>query len=65
MAEIGKIAHEKGVLFHTDGVQAVGKVPVNVIKDNIDLMSHQRAQDVRAEGRRARCMCGARARACS
>src|SRR5436189_3094970 len=37
--EIGKIAHEKGVLFHTDGVQAVGKVPVNVIKDNIDLMS--------------------------
>jgi cysteine desulfurase len=37
--DIGKIAHEKGVLFHTDGVQAVGKVPVNVIQDNIDLMS--------------------------
>jgi cysteine desulfurase len=37
--EIGKIAHDKGVLFHTDGVQAVGKVPVNVIQDNIDLMS--------------------------
>src|SRR5579872_824458 len=37
--EIGKIAHEKGVLFHTDGVQAVGKIPVDVIKDNIDLMS--------------------------
>jgi cysteine desulfurase len=37
--EIGKIAHEKGVLFHTDGVQAVGKVPVDVIKDNVDLMS--------------------------
>src|SRR6202171_3808550 len=37
--DIGKIAHEKGVLFHTDGVQAVGKVPVDVIKDNIDLMS--------------------------
>ena len=37
--EIGKIAHEKGVLFHTDGVQAVGKIPVNVIQDNIDLMS--------------------------
>jgi len=37
--EIGKIAHEKGVLFHTDGVQAAGKVPVDVIKDNIDLMS--------------------------
>ncbi len=39
IAEIGKLAHERGVLFHTDGVQAVGKVPVNVIKDNIDLMS--------------------------
>jgi cysteine desulfurase len=39
IAEIGKIAHERGVLFHTDGVQAVGKVPVNVIKDNVDLMS--------------------------
>lgn len=39
VAEIGKIAKSKGVLFHTDGTQAVGKVPVNVIKDNIDLMS--------------------------
>jgi cysteine desulfurase len=39
VAEIGKLAHERGVLFHTDGVQAVGKIPVNVIKDNIDLMS--------------------------
>jgi cysteine desulfurase len=39
IAEIGKICKEKGVLFHTDGVQAVGKVPVNVVKDGIDLMS--------------------------
>src|SRR6266704_71641 len=39
ISEIGKICHERGVLFHTDGVQAFGKVPVNVIKDNIDLMS--------------------------
>jgi cysteine desulfurase len=39
IAEIGKLAKSKGVLFHTDGVQAVGKVPVNVIKDNVDLMS--------------------------
>jgi cysteine desulfurase len=39
MVEIGKIAKAKGVLVHTDGTQAVGKVPVNVIKDNIDLMS--------------------------
>ena len=37
--EIGKIAKEKGVLFHTDAVQAVGKIPVNVIQDNIDLLS--------------------------
>jgi len=37
--EIGKLCHEKGVLFHTDGVQAVGKIPVNVITDNIDILS--------------------------
>ena len=39
VAEIGKIVKERGALFHTDGVQAVGKIPVNVIKDNIDLLS--------------------------
>ncbi|QMV18988.1 IscS subfamily cysteine desulfurase [Granulicella sp. 5B5] len=37
--EIGKLCHEKGVLFHCDAVQAVGKIPVNVITDNIDIMS--------------------------
>ena len=37
--EIGKLCRERKVLFHTDGVQAIGKVPVNVDKDNIDLMS--------------------------
>jgi cysteine desulfurase len=37
--EIGKIAKEKGVLLHTDAVQAVGKIPVNVIADGIDLLS--------------------------
>ncbi len=39
VAEIGKICREKGVLFHTDGVQAIGKIPVDVNRDNIDLMS--------------------------
>jgi cysteine desulfurase len=39
IAEIGKIAKEKGVLFHSDAVQAVGKIPVNVIEDGIDLLS--------------------------
>jgi cysteine desulfurase len=37
--EIAKIAKEKGVLFHSDAVQAVGKIPVNVIADGIDVMS--------------------------
>ncbi len=37
--EIGKIARERGVLLHTDGTQAAGKIPVNVLEDNIDLMS--------------------------
>lgn len=37
--EIGKIAKERGVLFHTDAVQAAGKIPVNVIEDGIDLLS--------------------------
>ncbi len=37
--EIGKITRERGVLFHTDGVQAVGKIPMDVQKMNIDLMS--------------------------
>src|SRR5260370_33756784 len=39
IAEIGKIAKEKGVLFHTDGGQAAGKIPVDVQKDNIDLLA--------------------------
>ncbi len=37
--EIGKLCHEKGVLFHTDAVQAVGKVPFNVIEDYVDVAS--------------------------
>jgi cysteine desulfurase len=39
IAEIGKIAKEKGVFFHSDGVQAAGKIPVDVQKDGIDLLA--------------------------
>jgi cysteine desulfurase len=39
IAEIGKIAKEKGIVFHCDAVQAVGKVPVDVEKAGIDLAS--------------------------
>jgi len=39
IAEIGKICHEKKVLFHTDAVQAVGKIPVDVQAMNIDVLS--------------------------
>lgn len=39
MREIGAICRDKGVLFHTDGTQAAGKIPVNMVADNIDLMS--------------------------
>src|ERR1700745_2851766 len=39
VAEIGKICRERGVIFHTDATQAVGKVPVDVNKQNIDVMS--------------------------
>lgn len=37
--EIGKLCREKGVLFHTDAVQAIGHVPVDVKQMNIDLLS--------------------------
>ncbi len=37
--EIGKIAKEKGVLFFTDAVQAVGRIPLDVIRDNVDLLA--------------------------
>ncbi len=39
IAEIGKIAQEKGILFHTDAAQSIGKVEVNVKKMGVDLLS--------------------------
>jgi cysteine desulfurase len=39
IAEIGAIAKEKGILFHTDAVQAVGKVPFDVNQNKVDLVS--------------------------
>jgi cysteine desulfurase len=39
VAAVGRIAKEKGVVFHCDAVQAVGKIPVDVERDGIDLLS--------------------------
>lgn len=39
IAEIGAVCREKGVLFHTDAVQAVGHIKVNVVEQNIDMLS--------------------------
>ena len=39
IAEMGKIAHEHGVLFHTDAVQAFAQIPINVDEYNIDMLS--------------------------
>jgi len=39
VAEIGRICRERGVLFHSDAVQAIGKIPVDVNTDNIDIAS--------------------------
>jgi len=39
LAEIGRIARERGVLFHTDAAQSAGKVPIDVEESHIDLLS--------------------------
>ena len=39
LAEIGAICHDRGVLFHTDAAQAIGKIPLDVAAMDIDLMS--------------------------
>jgi len=39
IAEIGRLCHERGVVFHSDAAQAVGKIPIDVTADCIDLLS--------------------------
>ena len=52
IAEIAAIAHEHGALMHTDAVQSVGKIPVDVRALGVDLLVAVGAQVQRAEGRR-------------
>jgi cysteine desulfurase len=39
IAEIGERCHRRGVIFHTDAAQALGKIPIDVVRQNIDLLS--------------------------
>ena len=39
IAEIGRLCRHRGIIFHTDAAQAVGKLPVDVQKDAVDLLS--------------------------
>ena len=39
IAEIGKLCHERGIIFHSDAAQAVGKIPLDVNQQNVDLLS--------------------------
>ncbi len=39
IGEIGRLCHERGIVFHTDAAQAVGKIPIDVRRDAIDLLS--------------------------
>ena len=51
--EISAIAKKKGVLVFTDATQAVGKIPVNINEDGIDLMAFNAHQNLRTK----RCWC--------
>jgi hypothetical protein len=61
--EIGALCHERGVIFHTDATQWVGKMPTDVEKDNVDLLS---MSGTRSTGPRAwaRCTSAAASPAC-
>lgn len=39
LGEIGRLCHERGVVFHSDAAQAVGRIPVDVERDSVDLLS--------------------------
>lgn len=54
VAEIGALCHERGVLFHTDAVQAVGAIPLDVEALHADMLSSRHTSST---GRRASARC--------
>ena len=55
VAELARIAHEHGAVFHTDAVQAVGAVPVDVRELGVDLLALLGPQALRPQGHRRAC----------
>jgi len=64
IAEIGKLCRERGVIFHSDAVQAIGKIPIDVNKMNIDVASIT-GHKLYGPKARAPFTCAARTRACN